>query len=246
MEFPRPEGIVPRLTVDQMREVDRLMVEEFGIELLQMMENAGRSLAVVARDRFFDGDAHGKSAVVMAGRGGNGGGGLVCARRLHSWGCHVSVVLSADPSSFEGVPAHQLLILKKIGIPVFLPDDVQHFPTSNLIVDALIGYSLRGSPVGKTAELIQTANESDAPVIALDIPSGVDGDDGEVRNPAISADATLTLALPKTGLFSHEAKHHVGELYLADIGVPSSLYARLGLDDGVESVFSKGDIVRLI
>ena len=155
------------------------------------------------------------------------------------------MVLSADPSSFEGVPAHQLSILKKIGIPVFFPDDVQHFPTANLIVDALIGYSLRGSPEGKTAELIQTANESDAPVIALDIPSGVDGDDGEVRYPAIKAVATLTLALPKTGLFSHDAKHHVGELYLADIGVPPGLYARLCLDHRVEGVFSRGDIVRL-
>jgi len=122
----------------------------------------------------------------------------------------VSVVLSADASDYEGVPAHQLSILKNIGIPVFGPDEVQHVATANLIVDALVGYSLRGSPIGKTAEPIQTANESDAPAISLDIPSGVDGDDGEVRNPAIRADATLTLALPKTGLFSHEAKHHVG------------------------------------
>ena len=98
------------------------MIEELGIELLQMMENAGRSLAVVARARFLQGDMRGASVVVMAGRGGNGGGGLVCARRLHSWGCDVSVLLSAEPSSFNGVPAHQLSILEKIGISTHSPE----------------------------------------------------------------------------------------------------------------------------
>ncbi|MCH8310861.1 MAG: NAD(P)H-hydrate epimerase, partial [Chloroflexi bacterium] len=214
------------MTVDQMREVDRLMVEEFGIKLLQMMENAGRSLAVVARDRFLQGDPQGASVVVMAGRGGNGGGGLVCARRLHSWGCQVIVLLSVDPSGYRGVPAHQLSILEKIGIPTHSPGDSVNYQSPKLIIDALVGYSLRGSPEGYTADLIRNANASDAPVLALDIPSGVDGDQGEVRTPAIEADATLTLALPKVGLYAKDAMRHVGELYLGDIGVPPELYRR--------------------
>jgi len=222
-----------------------LMIEELGIELLQMMENAGRSLAVVARARFLQGDMRGASVVVMAGRGGNGGGGLVCARRLHSWGCDVSVLLSAEPSSFNGVPAHQLSILEKIGISTHSPGDSVNYQSPKLIIDALVGYNLRGSPQGYTADLIQSANESDASVLALDIPSGVDGDDGEVRNPAIKADATLTLALPKAGLYHHDATQNVGELFLGDIGVPPQLYSRVALNANIGGVFSKGDIVRL-
>ena len=221
------------------------MIEDFGIELLQMMENAGRSLAVVARDRFLRGDPRSASIVVMAGRGGNGGGGLVCARRLHSWGCEVSVLLSAASSEFKGVPANQLSILKKVGIPIHSPNDPANFPVGKLIIDSLVGYSLRGSPEGSTADLIHTANESDTLVLALDIPSGVDGDTGEVRTPAIKAEATLTLALPKVGLYSHDAIQNVGELYLGDIGVPPELYSRIGLNADIGGVFSRGDIVRL-
>ena len=84
---------IPYVTSDQMREVDRLMIEEYGILLMQMMENAGRQLAHLARQRFMDGDPVGKTVLVLAGAGGNGGGGLVAARRLHSWGAHVIVYL---------------------------------------------------------------------------------------------------------------------------------------------------------
>jgi len=84
--FPSPGAGVPAISVDQMREVDRLMVDEFGVTLLQMMENAGRSLAVLARDRFLGNYAGGKRVTVLAGSGGNGGGGMVCARRLANWG----------------------------------------------------------------------------------------------------------------------------------------------------------------
>ena len=106
-EIPRaPTDGVPYVTTDQMREVDRLMVEEYGIVLLQMMENAGRGLARLARERFLDGDARGRSVVVMAGSGGNGGGGLVCARRLAGWGAAVHVWLANEPERLGKVPGH--------------------------------------------------------------------------------------------------------------------------------------------
>ena len=83
---------VPFITTDQMREVDRAMIEDYGISLVQMMENAGRNLAQLARQRFLDGDPRGRRVLVLAGTGGNGGGGLVCARRLRNWGAEVPQV----------------------------------------------------------------------------------------------------------------------------------------------------------
>ena len=106
---------VPWLTTEQMVEVDRLMIEDLGIELIQMMENAGRNLASLARERFLAGDPNGKTVVVLAGTGGNGGGALVCARRLVGWGARVEVVLSRSSEAFGSVPGRQLLILPKMG-----------------------------------------------------------------------------------------------------------------------------------
>ena len=88
---------IPAITTEQMREVDRLMVDVFGIELLQMMENAGRHLAALARQRFLGGNPVGKRVVVLVGSGGNGGGGLVAARRLQSWGADVKIYTTKMP-----------------------------------------------------------------------------------------------------------------------------------------------------
>ena len=236
---------VPYLTTEQMREVDRVMVEEYGIVLLQMMENAGRGLARLARDRFLGGDAWGRRVTVLAGRGGNGGGGLVCARRLVGWGAAVRVVPAGEPERLGEVPRHQLAILERMGVPVEVAGDDAELPSADLIIDALIGYSLSGPPRGVSAALIRKANTAAASVLSLDVPSGVDTATGAVYEPAIEATATLTLALPKEGLRADEARRQVGELYLADIGVPPALYARppIGLDVG--HVFAEDDLLRV-
>jgi NAD(P)H-hydrate epimerase len=206
---------VPALTTDQMREVDRAMIEDLHIELMQMMENAGRSLAELALARFAP-----VTLTVLAGPGGNGGGGLVAARHLVNRGRIVSVVLS-EPDSLTPVPAHQADILARMGAVMATAP-----PEADLVVDALIGYSLRDDPTGRAAALIQWANQQPAPVLALDAPSGLDVSTGIAGTPHIQATATLTLALPKVGLIDAPA---VGELYLADISVPAIIYQRLGL-----------------
>ena len=190
---------IPHLTTEQMREVDRLMVEKYGIELMQMMENAGRHLAALARDRFLDGDPTGRDIVLLAGGGGNGGGGLVAARRLHAWGGRVRVFLSKPPKEYKGVPAHQLAIVRELEIRCDDQKDVAPISGADLVIDALIGYSLRGDPVGAAASLIRGANDSAAPVLSLDLPSGLDATTGEQKDPVVRAAATLTLALPKAG-----------------------------------------------
>jgi len=243
--FSYPIGEVLDLTTEQMVEVDRAMIEDYQISLIQMMENAGRNLAHLARVRFMDGDPRGKHAVVLAGRGGNGGGAMVCARRLSNWGASVEVRLATEPGRISGVPAHQLGILQRMRLSISTPEDAALLSASgeaDLVVDGLIGYSLSGAPRGPAAEMIRWANGQAAPILALDAPSGLDTATGEVFDPVVEATATLTLALPKQGLRSGRA--HVGELYLADIGVPPALYEQtLGL--GVGPLFAVSDIVRL-
>lgn len=245
MTFPTPDHPVPYLTTDQMIEVDRLMIEEYRIELIQMMENAGRNLAHLARQRFLASDPTGKKVVVLAGTGGNGGGALVCARRLHNYGANVMVVTSRPSDAFRPIPAQQLGILKHMGLPVFKPETVGESGNADLIVDGVIGYSLKGAPRGGSAALIRWANEQERPVLALDVPSGLDAAGGIIHEPAVRAAATLTLALPKEGLRAPGVEALIGELYLADISVPPELFAEPSLGFEVGPIFAKSDILHL-
>jgi len=124
-----------------MLEVDRLMIEEYHIDLTQMMESAGRNLAHLARVRFLGGDPRGRRVVVAAGSGGNGGGALVCARRLHNWGADVWVVLTRPEPAMAPVPAHQLDIIKRLGVPVGQADGVTAVAPGpvDIIIDGIIG-----------------------------------------------------------------------------------------------------------
>ncbi|HEX9028955.1 MAG TPA: NAD(P)H-hydrate epimerase [Anaerolineales bacterium] len=230
---------IPSLTRDQMAEVDRIMVEELGIDLIQMMENAGRDLAELAR-RWLGGQVAGRRIAALCGAGNNGGGGMVAARHLHNWGAEVQAVLAAEPAHLKEVPAHQWRILERLSL--IGPTDLD-LTQYDLILDALIGYGLQGNPNGMTADLILKANQSAQPVIALDVPSGLDATLGLPGEPCMRATATLTLALPKTGLQSPAAKPFTGELYLADISVPPEAYRKLGLE--VHTPFVTDTIIKV-
>ncbi len=230
---------IPSLTTAQMAEVDRLMIETYGIALIQMMENAGRSLTELAR-RVLNGQLAGRRIVVLCGAGNNGGGGMVAARHLHNRGADVRVKFVGAPERLKDIPAHQWRILQAMGLA---HDNDSDLAWADLIVDALIGYGLTGSPRGPAAEWIEHANAANRPVLALDTPSGLDTTTGLPGHPCIRASATLTLALPKTGLLAPAARPFVGDLYLADIGVPPELYRRLGLDIG--PLFAEDTIIRI-
>jgi len=239
--------LVPAVTSVEMAAVDQAMVENYEIDLIQMMENAGRALAALARDRFLDGNPQGKTVVILAGSGGNGGGALVAARRLHGWGATIRTVLAQEPEHFAPVPAKQLAILHRLGVEVVSSGQLVatlEGPTPDLVIDGVIGYSLRGAPHGGAEALIRWSGSGGAPILALDVPSGMDATSGDVSESTVRATATLTLALPKTGLVSSRAHAHVGELYLADIGVPRRLYAEIDLPDP-GALFAKSDLVRL-
>jgi NAD(P)H-hydrate epimerase len=164
---------------------------------------------------------------------------------MHAWGADIAVFLTRPPGEFKPVPAQQLEILRRMGVPFAggLPPSAT--PRPDLVVDGVIGYSLKGSPEGPAADLIHWANGQDAPVLSLDVPSGVDAETGVALDPAIRASATLTLALPKEGLRAPDAERYVGELYLADIGVPPSLYSRPPLGLSVGPIFAESDLLRL-
>lgn len=232
---------IPAITTEQMAEVDRLMIEEYGIELIQMMENAGRSLAELAR-QMLAGNTSGRNIAVLCGAGNNGGGGMVAARHLHNWGALSWVQLTSDEKRLKDIPAHQWQILKNMNITSSDQQPNDH-EQPDLIIDAIIGYGLQGNPRGAAAEWIDWANNQNAPVLALDTPSGLDTTTGRPEDPVIQATHTLTLALPKTGLLNAEAKTYVGNLYLADISVPPELYKRIGVE--VETMFERGAIVEI-
>jgi NAD(P)H-hydrate epimerase len=117
-------------------------------------------------------------------------------------------------------------------------------PDADLIVDALLGFGLSGPPSGPAALLITAANAHPAPVLAIDLPSGLDARTGDPYDPCIRADATLTLALPKTGLLAAAARPVIGELAVADIGIPMEVYARVGVH--VDPLFGERSIITVM
>jgi NAD(P)H-hydrate epimerase len=227
---------VPAVTAEQMRKVDRIAMQAFGLGILQMMENAGRNLALNVLDMM--GNSSGE-VVVLAGAGGNGGGGLCRARHLHNRGHNVRVVLDRDPDALGEAATNQLHILRVAGMrPLEEDRAIDALHGAEVVVDALIGSSLRGAPRGRAAELIDLCNRYARRVLSLDVPSGLDATTGQATGVVVRPDRTLTLALPKTGLALIP-----GELYLADIGIPLKVYHSLRLR--FEPVFGKRYWIRL-
>jgi len=230
---------IPALTTTQIAEVDRLMIEEYGILLIQMMENAGRNLAEFSR-RILNGRLTDRKIVVLCGAGNNGGGGMVAARHLHNRGADVSVMFVGDTARLKEILAHQWRILQTMSLTMEHDPDLAE---ADVILDALVGYGLTGDPRGPVAEWIERAQAARRPILSLDTPSGLDTTTGIPGHPCIRASATLTLALPKTGLLAPSAQAFVGDLYLADIGVPPELYRRIGIEVG--PLFADDTLIRV-
>lgn len=213
---------VPALTADQMREVDRIAMEETGPNFFQMMENAGRNLAMLAIEVLGGGWEKAK-IITLAGGGGNGGGGICASRHLANRSANVKLCLS-NPNHLGEAPTFQRKIFGFTSGEEITATNLrdQH---ADLILDALIGYGLESAPQGPAEELIRWANQTGTPILALDLPSGVNATSGEAPGDVIRAHWTMTLALPKTGLLPRNS----GQLFLADIGIPEGTYRRLGL-----------------
>lgn len=234
--FRTPGGReVGTVTAEEMRAVDRVAVEDVGLELKQMMEHAGRILAWHVRDvRDADG-----TVVVVAGNGGNGGGGMVCARHLANRNIPVHLVLDRPSEDLTGVAAHQYRILDEMAVAT--STDAAPVPQSggqSLVVDSLIGYGLEGEVRPPARGIVDSLNRRPEPIVSLDVPSGLDATTGEALGVAVTPDRTVTLALPKTGLDTVQ-----GTIYVADISIPRTVYSRLGIE--YERPFDGDDWIRL-
>jgi NAD(P)H-hydrate epimerase len=212
--------LVPAVTTEQMREVDRVAIEETGPNLFQMMENAGHHLAQLAI-KLLGQNWKTSKIVVLAGNGGNGGGGICAARHLANQGYRVELCIT-DPEKLKDVPAFQRKVFQSTGGKEIEGASLA-VESVALVIDALIGYGLHAPPMGAAAQLIRRANEAQALILSLDVPSGVNATTGEAPGEFIRPRWTMTLALPKTGLLRAQA----GELFLADIGIPQGVYRRL-------------------
>jgi NAD(P)H-hydrate epimerase len=234
---------IPLITTDQMREVDRLLIEEYHFDATQLVETAGKRLAELVK-RYLKNSVERKHVLVAAGKGNNGGGGLAAARYLHDWGANVSIFIPSEP--LREIPAQQKRKLEHEAIETWIGKDAYQYliiGEGEIVIDAVLGYGLRGAPRGWPARIIETINAADLPVIALDLPSGLDGTTGQIFKPCVKATATLTLALPKTGLLYPNSKDVTGSLYLADLNVPAAVYQRMGLQTG--PIFSSDPILPL-
>jgi len=239
LKFPKVSNI-KFISTNQMVEVDRLMIEEYNINLFQMMENAGRSLALtcsnILKSEKLD------KILIIAGTGGNGGGGLTAARRLFNWGINVDILLTSEKKKYSGTIGNQLSIVQNMGINIFEILDFDFDNQYDLIIDSMIGYNLKGKLKSKIVTLIDWVNSSKSIKVSLDVPSGIDSTTGIILSTCIHADFTMTLALPKIGFTKKSAKRYIGVLLLADISVPPSLYKN-AFDIDIGNIFSLSDIV---
>jgi len=213
------------VTAEEMRRIDDVTIREFQVDILMLMENAGRATATMAR-RMLQGTTIGKHVACLVGGGNNGGDGMVAARHLANWGADVKVIVGTAKDKMKDVPLEQLHILEKMGIPILSTEYA--LSGYDLLIDGLIGYGLEGNPRDRVAMIIEDANSSGRPILALDLPSGMNATTGEAYDPCIKATATVTLALPKTGFLSPSASPYVGDLYLADISIPRKVYQSFG------------------
>ncbi len=219
------------LTAAQMREIDRQAIEELGLPGLVLMENAGREVAnLVLNELEIDRDW---PILVIAGKGNNGGDGLVAARHLVNQGATCEVLLLGRQEEVKGEALVNLEIARKIGIKITevptetLWDKNRHLlKEAMVIIDAMFGTGLSNPLTGLMARVVEDINNSGALVVSVDIPSGLSADTFELIGPTVRADFTVTMAAPKIAHIFPPAEDYVGELYLADIGVPPSLFER--------------------
>jgi NAD(P)H-hydrate epimerase len=222
------------ITIDQMKELDRLMINEFGISLIQMMENAGRTLAQLSQDYLPNKLPDSPKISILCGSGNNGGGGMVAARHLSNRGFDITVVLMAEASKLKPIPEKQWNILSALPVRQIIQASATQLEKliakSDLLIDAMIGYGLKGALHGQTKEAVKMLTRFPSKIIiSLDAPSGFKFDKKMEQSFFVQARATLTLALPKVGMDNSENKMSLGDLYLGDISVPAKLYDMIGL-----------------
>lgn len=218
-------------TNEQMRAIDRMTIEEFGIPGIVLMENAGIQTTKVIKEMLQD--TVGKKVWVFAGTGNNGGDGFVIARHLQNSGAKVRIVIVGKENTIKGDAKTNFDILQRTNAEIAYIQGMKDFIPlrigilgADLIVDALLGTGIKGEVTGEMAEAIRMINQSGKPVVSVDIPSGLNGDTGEICGVCVEATKTVTFGLPKVGLCLQLGSRIIGELVIADISIPREVLFR--------------------
>ncbi len=222
------------VTAQEMRNIDKRAMEEFSVSGLVLMEHASKAVADVIR-HIADGCGFGK-IVVVCGKGNNGGDGLGAARWLAAYGLKVQVLLvNAAESDLQGDAAAELEMFLKAGGRLQCINDANDMQLAEVIclkadilADALLGTGFYGELDGLLKDMCRIINNSGKYVVAVDVPTGIDADNGAAAADAVQADCTVTMGLVKMGLLLYLGKEHVGELVLAQIGLPKQLTEESG------------------
>ncbi|MBS1249035.1 MAG: Bifunctional NAD(P)H-hydrate repair enzyme Nnr [Chloroflexi bacterium] len=214
-------------TVSEMQNMDKTAIEDYGIPDEILMENAGLAVYGVLRDEI---GIAGKRFLIFCGMGNNGGDGLVVARQLHANGGWVKVYLMGDPARYTGAAATNYEIISRLPVEVEIlaaEEDVEKMATElahcDAVVDALLGTGITREVGGRYRSVVESLNRSGKPVVAVDIPSGVNGDTGQVMGVAVRADFTVTFGLPKIGNLLYPGYELGGQLYVTHISFPPAL-----------------------
>jgi NAD(P)H-hydrate epimerase len=219
---PSPAG----LTRDEVREVDRIAIEDFRVPGVVLMENAALAVLDVALG-ILD-DFRVRKVLVLCGGGNNGGDGLAVARHLHNRGADVTVALTIDPARFKGdaLVNWQIIDAMRLSVIDAKPDIIRAFDDA-LVIDAIFGTGLSEPPREPFSAIVQAIADSENPVLAVDVPSGLDCDTGEPLGPAaVVADRTVTFVAPKAGFLNPAAARYLGEVIVGDIGCPREAIRR--------------------
>lgn len=213
----------------QMREIEQRAIQEYGIPSILLMENAAMAVVREIRQHFAElqQTESGRKAVVLVGKGNNGGDGLAVARHLSQLDMQVTVFLFAAPEEFQGDAALNLQLIQGTTCKLFLVEGEKQrrltrlaLNQTDVVVDAIYGTGLRGALPSLVEDCIQDVNQVPAWVVAVDIPSGVEADTGNVYNVAVQADLTVTFGLPKLGHFLDQGAEHCGKLIVDTISIP--------------------------
>lgn len=221
------------LTRDQVRMVDRLAIERYGIPGVVLMENAGRNAtdqcARLLMRRCVP--VAGAKVVILCGGGNNGGDGYVIARHLAIRGADVRIVSMVGPDKLTGDAAVNASIAVRMNVPIApLTDNDDRWHQADLLVDAMLGTGFRGEvrePIASAIRRCNDAHAAGALVLAADLPSGLDCDTGQPADPTIKADLTVTFVATKVGFLSPASHDYTGEVVVADIGAPVELIDRV-------------------
>lgn len=223
-------------SAEQMKQIDRLTQEDFKLPGMTLMERAALGVLEEMKARF--GVLLNKKIYICCGKGNNGGDGLALARLLEEEEAKVKVLLAFDRNQYQGLAQENLVLAEKFEVSTVQWDyfNPEELAQADMIVDALLGTGSTGIPKGIVAEIIEVINQQQKPVIAVDLPSGINVDTGQVPGLAIKAMLTVTFGLPKPGLLCYPGAEFAGDLVIKQIGFPKQLLESAELTTNYPSI----------